>query len=108
MLDLMIEEFLGETPKDLTQKSVDFLAEKRNTIKKWLHWQAYWLQRRNITDTKNSQVIFGSLIQIKAMIHLIDESRATEEHPKLGEVKTISKYKEHIEGVDKFTKTKLQ
>ncbi len=103
-IDLMTEEFLADVPKNLTEQSVSFLAEKKSTIKKWLYWQAYWLQRRNVTDVKNSEKIQGSLMQIKVMLHLLDNSPTKEVHPTYGEVKPVQKLAEHIEGVDKFSK----
>lgn len=103
-LDLLTEEFLRDVPKGLTEQSIIFLAEKRSVIQKWLYWQAYWLQRRNVTDVKNFDKIQGSLMQIKVMLHLLDNSSAVEAHPVYGETKSVDTMKKDMEGVDNFTK----
>lgn len=106
-LDLMVEEFLADVPDDITADALSVLATKRKSIKKWLYWQAYWLQRRNVSDVRNADRVQGSLIQIKAMLHLLEgTSPELEEHPTYGEVKPAAdqKLKKSLEGVDKFTK----
>lgn len=106
--DLMVEELLSEVPDNITAPAIEIMAEKRTKLQKWLLWQAYWLQRRNISDMESAHKVFGMLLQIKAMYHIIGNTKPSqEENPIIGETKPISSLEKDLENVNNFKKGKV-
>jgi hypothetical protein len=104
--DLMVEELLADVPKALTDQSIEILGEKRVKFTKWLTYQAYWLHRRNVSDVASKDKTYGMLLQIKAMMHLIQGTRAIDDES-IGskpEAEGKTDIKSELESVEKFRK----
>lgn len=79
LLDEMVKELLSEVPDKVQVQAIELLAEKKSKFQKFLLYQAYYLQRRDISDMRTRDITHGSLIQIKAMLHLVNNTKSVED-----------------------------
>lgn len=89
----MIEDLLLSIPDKLTRPAMDILAAKRESVKKWLFFEANAIYRRPIVDFYNAERRNGMLIMLQALLLAIGsrEKGVDEEHPVVGETKAPPK-----------------
>lgn len=105
--EIICEEFLSDVPKEVSEPAITLLAEQKETIEKWLSYQAYLIQRRSIGDIKQSNFFLGMLTNIKILLKIFDKKSKERSYKKdFGEVKTVEQYKKeldsHLEKVNRF------
>ncbi len=106
ILDCVVEELIGEVPEKVTVQAIEIIAEKKAKFQKWLLYQAHYLQRRDIADIKSKDVVFGQLIFIKAMLHLVNQTRSVEEGKSATEVRPASTLQDDLRRVNDFKNRK--
>jgi hypothetical protein len=106
-LNLLVEELLADVPDKVQAQAIELIAEKKSKFQKLLLYQAHHLQRRDVSDYKNRDVVFGQLIYIKAMLHLVNQTRAVEEGKSAEEIKPASTLEDDLERVKNFKERKV-
>lgn len=81
--DLILVEFFGDIPESLKEPSLEALAKHKNTLEKFFAVQAYSLQRKSITDTKNAMFYDGALMLTKALLHSMRTAPAVMHPPRV-------------------------
>jgi hypothetical protein len=76
--DFLVEDLIGQIPKDVREPSVAFLAKGRDTLTRYFLYQAYAIQRRAVADIGNAERFHGMLVFMKFLLSLI-EGTATPE-----------------------------
>lgn len=107
--EIMVESFLGETPKKVSQPAITILSEQKHQLINWLTYEGYLLTRRCVSDPKRADFYLGILTNIKVLIKLIEgESKKSEYVKGLGKVKTALEYKKELDEdllkIEKFKK----
>ncbi len=97
--DFMVEDLIGQIPKDVREPSVAFLAKGKDVLTRYFLFQAYILQRRSVADIDNAQRFHGMLVFIKFMMSLLEGAQTREPLPSF----TEEEKKNPLEAVDKFT-----
>ena len=69
--DFMVESFYSGIPQDISVSAIEVLNERRVKLEKWLLYQAYTLQRRIPGNPKANDMLFGMLLQIKLIMHML-------------------------------------
>lgn len=88
--NLLIEDLLLSIPSKVSKPAIEILGGKKETLVKWLYFEANSIFRRRVIDFGNLERRNGMLIMIQAMILLVNGADSTtEEHPTLGDVKPI-------------------
>lgn len=71
VLNEVVADFYKEVPKEISEPAVSILKDKRRVIDNWIAYQAFVLQRRIATNKKGIDTVFGMLVQLRVMKHLI-------------------------------------
>ena len=100
--DFMVESLVGYIPKDVHEPTVEFLKQGSEKLEKWLLFQSYQINRRAITDFKNTERYQGMLVNIKTFL-LISAAKQQKEIPK---EKEREKEEDPLVGVEKFLNNK--
>lgn len=103
LLDLMVEDFYKDIPKDLMEPSIDFLAKGREKLEKFFLIQSYLIQRRSVSDIKNVQLYQGMLIVIKSLLVAISKGKK-EEYATIETKKEVNP----LDGVSEFLKKGIE
>lgn len=76
ILTEIVGDYFNDIPKKVSDEAVTILEEKRQRVDKWVAFQAFHLQRRVVHDPAKAQVIFGMLLQLKLMSHMISGGKS--------------------------------
>jgi len=115
--DFLVEDFYERIPLKVQEPAIAILAEKQQRVQQWLRWQAFILQRRIAQNSKEVDVIFGMLLQVKILMKMVAIGDAPpEEAPDTISIAEVARreqarklQEEHdksIEGVAAFKKKK--
>ncbi len=70
--DFFIESLIGKIPDSINEPSIEFLQNARDGMEKWLLWQSYFLQKRQVNATKEDAMrIEGMLLYIRIIMSII-------------------------------------
>lgn len=70
--DFMVEDLIGQIPKDVREPSVAFLAKGRETLTRYFLYQSYSIQRRAVADINNAERFHGMLVFMKFLLALME------------------------------------
>lgn len=98
--DLMIQDLLLNIPNKVGKPAIEVVGPKRESVIKWLYYEANAVSRRNPVDFGNIERRNGILIMIQALISAFGNVTVAEE-VKI-EKKDITKTPDWIEGINKF------
>lgn len=73
--ELLVEDLIGQIPKDVREPSVAFLGKGRDILTRYLMYQAYVIQRRSVSDLENTQSFHGMLVFIKFLMSLVGDAQ---------------------------------
>lgn len=73
--DLLVTDFYGEIPDHVKEPSIEFLQNARPTLERFFSIQAYNIQRRSISDSKNAQIYQGFLLSIRTLLAVISKGK---------------------------------
>lgn len=113
LIEAIITDYFGSIPSNVSDPAIYILQEKRTSIDKWIAFQSFVLQRKMVNDPKNTQVLYGMLVQLKLMSHMIASGGPAlpenVEGTKPASVAQSAREKEeslqkHIEGAETFAK----
>lgn len=76
--DFLVEDLVGNIPKDVVEPSVAFLGRGKDVLTRFFLFQAYFVQRRSVSDVSNADRYHGMLIFIKYMLAIISENQPRE------------------------------
>jgi hypothetical protein len=78
-LQFMVEDLYKSIPKTVSDPGVLAFADQKSNVDRWFMWMAHVLQRRLISNPKEGETIYGMLVQIKMMSHMLSGAAATTE-----------------------------
>lgn len=81
--DFMVEDMIGQIPKDVREPSVAFLARSRDTLTRFFLFQSYSIQRRAVADIGNAERFHGMLVYMKFLISLMESAPTTKTEEKM-------------------------
>ena len=88
--NLFIEDLLLNIPSKVSKPAVEILGGKKETMLRWLYFEANAIYRRRVIEFGNAERRNGMLMMIQALIFLVNGAESKEEeHPTLGVVKPI-------------------
>lgn len=96
--DFLVESMVGYIPKDVHEPTVEFLKNGSEKLEKWLMFQSYQINRRAMTDFKNTERYQGMLVNIKTFLLI----SAAKKQVRITKDKEVKKEKDPLEGVQKF------
>lgn len=113
ILDLAVAEFFHDIPTDIREPAITLMAEHRMKLDKLFLYQAFLLQRRIATSPKQVDLLFGMLLQVKLMRHVLETARSSAKKEKDGGMSAAelaaSKEEEYLKmalgGVEKFKRS---
>lgn len=76
--EFMVEDLIGQVPKDIREPSVAFLAKGKDVLTRYFLYQAYIIQRRAVSDVDNAKSFHGMLVFIKFMMNLMADAQPRE------------------------------
>lgn len=76
--DFMVEDLIGQIPKDIREPSIAFLGKGRDVLTRYYLYQAYIIQRRAVADIANAERFHGMLVIIKFFMALAEGSQVRE------------------------------
>lgn len=82
-MDFVVSDFILETPLDVQEPAMTFLAGGRVKMEKWVFSQSHFLQRRGINDIANAQLYQGALLYLKILYTLVNQHK-----PMVGMIET--------------------
>lgn len=97
--DLFLADLIGEVPAHVQEPASDFLNTAGAKWEKWLLWQSYLIQRKQIAEPQNSEILRGMLLEIKMLLMLAGRKKA----PPMREVISEA-VADPMEGVREFMK----
>ncbi len=95
--ELFVEEFIGEMPKEVSEPAMNFLMGSREKMEKWIFYQAYWVQRRGVSEGINrrkDEIYMGMMVYLKMLLVIcsLAKPKSKKEEQELSEsVKEITK-----------------
>jgi len=98
--DIIVEEFFGTIPRDISTPALDFMANNRTVLEKFFSIQAYHLTRKAISSGKNVEFYNGALMIIKAFVLGMNRTRGVKVDPITEKVEINP-----LEGVNDFLKS---
>ena len=76
--DFMVEDFIGQIPKDIREPSIVFLSKGKETLTRYFLYQAYTIQRRAVADIPNAERFQGMLVFMKILLSSLETSTPRE------------------------------
>lgn len=77
--ELVVEDMFGNIPKDVSEPSLEFLGNGKDTLERFFAINAYQLQRAAINNPKQSDIYTGMLIYIKSLMITVKRAPTTRE-----------------------------
>jgi len=77
--ELVAEDMFGNIPKDVSEPSLEFLGNGKETLDRFFAINAYQLQRSAINNPKQSDIYTGMLIYIKSLMITIKRAPVARE-----------------------------
>jgi len=101
--DFLVEDLIGQIPKDVREPSVAFLAKGKDVLTRYFLFQSYAIQRRAIADIANAERFHGMLVFMKFLLSLVEGSSVREPMVTVGEAEAkedpLEKVKVFTEGM---------
>jgi len=100
--NLLVEDLLMNIPNKVGKPAIEIVGAKKDTVTKWLYFEANSIARRSITDFPSIERRNGMLIAIQAFIIALSNPLFKEE--KIPEVKAKSDVpvESYLSGIDSF------
>lgn len=76
--DFLIEDFVGEIPREVQEPALTFLANGKIILQKWVLFHAHLLQRRIVVEPKAIERNQGMLLYLKLFQTLVTRSQTRE------------------------------
>lgn len=94
---LLIKDFTGKIPKDVTEPALKIFEEHGESFERWILWNSYYINKKAVNDPLKISLYSGMMIYLK-VLHVMSMTNKKTYTPKL---QSISKEEVETPWIDK-------
>ena len=73
--NLFVQEAISEVPENIQEPAMQFLANGKDKLSRWLLYWISIVQRRIVTDKKEIEVQMGMILALKIFYNLVQKQQ---------------------------------